>query len=106
MLVTGKIEVFKTKKGYFKGIIKSFSKYGELTGKMYVDVSVQDDKIEKKCVDGKTLTIEVETGYLNVVHVELETESFDKLSVNIAKGKVVAIFPEEEKKTTKKKSTK
>lgn len=106
MVLTGKIEVFKNKKGYPVGILKSFNKDGELTGKMFVSVRIADEKLASKVVDGKTLTIDVETGYLNVIHVELETESFEKFEISIVKGKVVAVFPEEEKKTTKKKSTK
>lgn len=107
MLVTGKIEVFKNKKGYPTGILKSFTKDGELISKMFLSVDLRDEKLLEKLVDGKTLTINVKQGYLNINHVELEEESFDKLSISIVKGEIVAVFPEE-KKVTKKttKSTK
>ena len=101
MLVTGKIEVFKNRKGYPTGILKSFTKDGELNAKMFVSVEIRDEKLAQKLVEGKTLTIDVETGYLNVNHVELEEESFDKISISIVKGKVVAVFPEEKKATKK-----
>lgn len=102
MLVTGKIEVFKNRKGYPLGILKSFTQEGELNAKMFISVELRDEKLNEKLVDGKTLTIDVKTGYLNVNHVELDEESFDKLSISIVKGEIVSVFPEEVKKTTKK----
>lgn len=101
MLVKGKIEVFKNKRGYPVGVLKSFTKDGEILGKMLVSCEIKDEKLSKKLVDGKTLTIDVETGYLNVRHVELEEQSFEKFEISIVNGKVVSIFPEEEKKTKK-----
>lgn len=108
MFVTGKIEVFKNKKGYLTGVIKSFDKDGVLVAKEMVSVSIVDEKLAKKVVDGKTVTIDVTKGYLDLVHVELESESFNKFKVAIKEGKVVKVFPEDVKPTKKatKKSTK
>lgn len=107
MLIKGQIEVFKSKKGYPTGILKSFDKNGkEVVGKLFVNVQIRDEKMLEKLVDGKTLTISVETGYLDVRHVDLETESFDVPVISIVKGEIVKVFPEEKpvKKTTKKSS--
>lgn len=109
MLVQGKIEVFKNKKGYPTGIIKSFDKDGKnVLGKLFVAVNIRDEKINKQLVDGKTLTLQVETGCLDVRHVELEQESFEIPVISVVKGEVVSVFPEEKKtaKKTTKKSTK
>lgn len=101
MLLSGKIEVFKGKKGYLVGKITGFDTDKKPTGHCYVDVKIADKKLADKVVEGKTLTLNVETAYLNVRHVELETESFDKLEIAIKSAKVVSVFPAE-KKTTKK----
>ena len=69
MLLSGKIEVFKNKKGYLTGILKSFDKDNNLLGKMFVSVNIRDEKLAEKVVEGKTLTFDVETGYLDCVHV-------------------------------------
>ena len=106
MLLQGKIEVFKNKKGYPVAVLKSFSQDGELLGKMFVSCEIRDEKLAEKCVEGKTLTIQVEQGYLNTVHVELEEESFEKILISITKGSVVDVYPKEEKKTTKKSTKK
>lgn len=108
MLVTGKIEVFKNKNGYPVGILKSFTQDGVLTARMFVNVELRDEKLNEKLVEGKTLTINVTQGYLNVQHVELENESFNRISIGISKGELVSVFPEEKKpaKKTTKKSTK
>lgn len=102
MLLTGKIEVFKNKKGYLTGMIKSFDKDGVLITTEYVNVSIADEKLSSKVVDGKTVTIEVTKGYLDLDHIELESESFNRFRVSIKEGKVVKVFPEEVKKTSKK----
>lgn len=103
MLLTGKIEVFKGKKGYLVGKITGFDQDKKPTGHCFIDVKIADEKLSSKIVDGKTLTLDVELGYLNVRHVELETESFDKLEYSIKKAKVVSVFPEEKKATKKSK---
>lgn len=109
MLVTGRIEVFKNSNGYPVGILKSFTQDGILTARMFVNVELRDEKLNEKLVEGKTLTINVTQGYLNVQHVELENESFNRVSIGISKGELVSVFPAEEKKPAKKttkKSTK
>ena len=111
MLVKGQIEVFKNKKGYPTGIIKSFDKDGKtVLGKLFVAVSLRDEKMAEKLEDGKTYTISVEQGYLDVRHIELESESFEIPVISIVKGEVVKVFPEEKpvtkRKTTAKKSSK
>lgn len=100
MKLTGKIEVFKSKKGYLLGIIKAFSQDNKMIAKEFVDVQVKDEKLAKKVVEGKTITFDVSEGYLNLRHVELETESFNRLVISISKAKVVDIFPKD--KTSKK----
>lgn len=105
MLLTGKIEVFKNKKGYLTGMLKSFTQDNKLIATEYVSVKIADSKLAEKVTEGKTVTFDVELGYLNIRHVELETESFNKFEISIAKAKVVSVFPEE-KKTTKKSTTK
>lgn len=109
MLVTGRIEVFKNSNGYPVGILKSFTQDGILTARMFVNVELRDEKLNEKLVEGKTLTINVTQGYLNVQHVELENESFNRVSIGISKGELVSVFPAEDKKPAKKttkKSTK
>lgn len=103
MKLSGKIEVFKNKKGYATGIIKAFSEDKKVIAKEFVDVELKDEKVRDKLTEGKTLTLNVEEGYLNLKHVELDTESFNRIVVSVVKASVVAVFPEE-KKTTKKAS--
>ena len=102
MLVSGKIEVFKNKKGYPTGTIKSFDKDGNLVSKYFVAVNIRDEKLTEKLTDGKTLTLDVETGYLDSRKVELEEQSFVVPIISIVKATVVSVYPEEKKTTTKK----
>lgn len=95
MKLTGKIEVFKNKRGYLTGKINSFDKEGKLIATEYVEVKISDEKLADKVNNGKTVTIDVTKGFLNIVHVELETESFNKFVVAIVEGKVVSIYPED-----------
>ena len=106
MIVKGKLEVFKNKKGYPTGVIKSFDADNKPLGRLFVAVNLKDDKVKEKLVDGKTLTLDVETGYLDVRHVELEAESFEIPVISIVKASIVSIYPEKKqaKKTTKKSS--
>ena len=108
MKVSGLIEIFKNKKGYPTGVLKSFDENNKVLGKLFVAVNLKDDKINEKLVNGKTLTVRVETGYLDVRHVELESESYDIPIISIVTGELVKVFPEEKKvtKKTTKKSTK
>ena len=108
MLVSGKIEVFKNKKGYSTGVLKSFDKDNKLVGKLFVACNIKDEKVTKKLTEGKTLTVDVKKGFLDVRHVELETETFEVPVISIVEGEVVAIYPEEKKATKKsaKKSSK
>ena len=108
MLVSGKIEVFKNKKGCPTGTIKSFDKDGNLVSKYFVAVNIRDEKLAEKLTDGKTLTLNVETGYLDSRKVELEEQSFVVPIISVVKAEIVAVLPEEKKapakKTTKKSS--
>lgn len=104
MLVSGKIEVFKNKKGYDTGVLKSFDKDNKLVGRLFVACIIIDEKITKKMTEGKTLTLDIKKGYLGVRHVELETESFEVPVISIIEADIVAVYPEEKKAT--KKSTK
>ena len=90
MLVQGKIEVFKNKRGYVTGILKAFDEKN-LLGKVFIDVNGLDLK------DERTYTIDVTEGYLNVHHVESLTKDFDKLVINIVKHKVISVFPDDTK---------
>lgn len=101
MKLSGKIEVFKNKKGYATGIIKAFSQDKKVVAKEFVDVELKDEDVSKKLTEGKTLTLNVIEGYLNLKHVELETESFNRMVVSICTAEIISVFPEE-KKTTKK----
>lgn len=101
MLVSGKIEVFKNKKGYPTGTIKSFDKDGNLVSKYFVAINLRDEKLNEKLTDGVTLTLDVETGYLDSRKVELEEQSFVVPIISIVKASVVSVYPEP-KKTTKK----
>ena len=104
MIVLGKIEVFKNKKGYPTGVIKSFDKDNKVIGKLFVACNIKDEKLVSKLTDGKTLTIDVKKGFLDVRHIELETESYEIPVISVVEGEVVAVYPEEKKAT--KKSTK
>ena len=87
MKITGKIEIFRNKNGFITGFLKSFNG-NQCTGKVFIDVTGLDIK------DERTYTIEVEDGYLNVVHVETLTRSFDKLSIAVKKHKLLSVYPE------------
>ena len=90
MKITGKIEVFKSKRGYLTGILKSFNKDNEVVGKIFIDVQGLDLK------DERTYNIEVTEGYLNVHHVESLTKDFDKLVIKVAKHKLIDVYPRKE----------
>ena len=90
MLIQGKIEVFKNKRGYVTGILKAFDEKN-LLGKVFIDINGLDLK------DERTYTIDVTEGYLNVHHVESLTKDFDKLVINIVKHKVISVFPDDNK---------
>ena len=87
MKLTGKIEVFKNKRGYLTGLLKSFNEKNELTGKVFIDVVGLDLK------DERTYTIEITEGYLNVHHVESLTKDFDKLVIKVVKHKLIGVYP-------------
>lgn len=98
MKIQGKIEVFRNKNGFLTGILKSF-KDNECTGKVFIDVTGLDLK------DERNYTIEVEDGYLNVIHVETLTKSFDKLSIAVKKHKLISVYPEKSSDRIKKDGT-
>ena len=108
MLVSGKIEIYKNKRGYPTGIVSSFDKDGQLVSKLFVAVNIRDEKLLEKLTDGKTLTLNVETGYLDSRKVELEEQSYVIPVISIVKAEIVAVYPEEKKvaKKTTKKTTK
>lgn len=95
VVFTGRLEVFKSKEGYPLSVLKGF-KDNKVIGKVFIDT-----KVDLKMTEGKTYTIQVNKGYLNVNHIETEEKSFDKLSLSIVDYELVSVFPEE-KKTTKK----
>ena len=101
MIVSGKIEVFKNKKGYPTGVLKSFDKDNKLLGRLFVACNLRDEKIAKKLTEGKTLTIDVKKGYLDVRHVELEAESYEIPVISVIEAELVAVYPEEKKATKK-----
>lgn len=98
VVFTGRIEVFKSKDGYPVSVLKSF-KDSKLVGRVYLDT-----KLDLKMTEGKTYTIQVNKGYLNVNHIETKDNSFDKLCLSIVDYDLVSVFPEEKKtkKTSKK----
>ena len=100
MQLVGRIEVFKNKRGYVSGILKSFGEHNELLGKVYIDVQGLDIK------DDRTYTIEVNEGDLNVHHVESLTKDFDKLVIKVKKHTLISVFPEKPSDKVKKDETK
>ena len=103
MQVTGKLEIFKNRNGYFTAVFKAWNDEDEVTGKAYMDVKLPDSvKVE----DGQSLTLDVKEGYLNAVHVEAGEKSFDKLKINVVKCEVISVYPEEKKAKKSKKTSK
>lgn len=86
MEVTGKIDLFKNKRGYVTGVLKSFNEEKKVSGKSFIDVSGVVVK------EGETLTIDVKKGYLNSIHVEGEKGGFDKFSLSIKEYDVVRSY--------------
>lgn len=84
MLVTGKIEVFKNKRGYLTAVVKSFSEDKKVTGKSYIDCVVKDLAV----AEGSTVVLNCKKAYLNNRHVEAKTESFDKLELVVVECEV------------------
>lgn len=92
MILSGKIEVFKNKRGYITGVIKSFNKDKKCDGKCFLDV-VCCEGVELNIEDGVSLTLDVKTAYLNCRHVELkEGEAFDRLEVALKDFTIVSSF--------------
>ena len=105
MQVSGKLEIFKNRNGYYTAVIKAWGDHKELQGKALMDVALPEDvKVE----DGKTLTLDVKEGYLNAVYVKAEKaeNSFTKFKLNIVKCDVVDVFPKPEKAKKAKKGSK
>ena len=99
MKVTGKLEIFKNRNGYFTAVIKAWDEENNVTGKAFMDVALPEDvKVE----DGQTLTLNVKKGYLNAVYVGTDAP-FTKLEINVVDCEVESVFPEEKKskKTSK-----
>lgn len=101
MKLTGTLEVFKNKNGYYTGVFKAWNEDSkELKGKAFMDVNLPEGvKVE----DGQTLTLNVKEGYLNAVYVEAK-EPFTKLKINVVDCEVTKVYPEvkKSKKTTRK----
>ena len=99
MQVTGKLEVFKNKNGYYTAVLKAFGDNNELKGKAFMSVKLPES-VEAK--DGQTLTLNVKKGYLNAVYIGTDAP-FTKLEINVVDCEVESVFPEEKKskKTSK-----
>ena len=105
MKVTGKLEIFKNRNGYFTAVIKAWDEENNVTGKAFMDVALPEGiKVE----DGQSLTLDVKEGYLNAVYVKAQKaeNSFTKLKLNIVKCDVVDVFPKPEKAKKAKKGAK
>ena len=102
MKVTGKLEIFKNRNGYFTAVIKVWDEQNNVSGKAFMDVALPEGvKVE----DGQSLTLDVKEGYLNAVYVKAEN-SFTKLKLNVVKCDVVDVFPKPEKAKKAKKRAK
>ena len=102
MKVTGKLEIFKNRNGYFTAVIKAWDEKNQVAGKAFMDVALPEGvKVE----DGQSLTLDVKEGYLNAVYVKAEN-SFTKLKLNVVKCDVVDVFPKPEKAKKAKKGAK
>lgn len=96
--LTGTLEVFKNRNGYPTGVIKAWDKENKnVLGKAFMDVVLPKDVTIE---EGQTLTLDVEEGYLNAVHVAshgtLDNE-FTKLRINVVKCEIKSVFPEQKK---------
>lgn len=87
---SGRIECYKNKRGYTKGVLKSFNGDNQCVGKVFIDVYGLDLK------DTRTYTLDIEEGYIDVLHVESLTKDYDKLTLKLRKYRVVRVFPEKE----------
>lgn len=86
----GKLECYKNKRGYTKGVLKCFNGDNQCVGKVFIDVYGLDLK------DERTYTLDLEEAWLDVTHVESLTKDYDKLSLKLRKYRVVKVYPEVE----------
>lgn len=102
MLVTGRLEVFKNRNGYYTAVVKAWDNDNKkVLGKAFMDVSLPGNIT---CEEGQTLTLNVKEGWINAFYVE--KGDFTKLKLNINNAEVESVFPEPKKAKKSKKTSK